>query len=245
MRIVLYDIETRPNLSYTWGLHNQFIAINQIKEPHGMISWAAKELGSRSVLYADDTTGHDKMVKQLYKLLATADAICTYNGQSFDNKMFNTELVRLGLHPLPPTKQSDLLKVGKKHFRFPSNKLDYVAQALGIGEKVKHEGFGLWVKCMEGDPKAWAKLKKYNIGDVKLLEELYYVLRGWIPNHPSHSLEHEAPVCPNCASKRLQHRGYQMTKVAKYKRLQCQDCGTWTRERVNVVGKDVDLVVGL
>ena len=245
MKIVLYDVESKPNICYTWGLRNQFIAINQVKESHGIISWAAKELGARSVSYADDTIGHDKMIRQLHKLLSEADAVCTYNGQSFDNKMLNAELVRLGLKPLPPTKQIDLYKTVKKNFRFPSNKLDYVAQALGIGQKVKHEGFGLWVRCLEGDPKAWKTLKRYNVGDVHLLEKLYYKLQGWITNHPSHSLEQEDHVCPNCGSHKLQHRGYQTTKVARYKRLQCQGCGAWSREKVSEVENKEPIVVGI
>jgi hypothetical protein len=244
VKIVLYDVESKPNTCYTWGLFNQNLSIDKIKEPQAIISWAAKDLGSRSVLYADDTIGHEKMIRQLHKVLSEADAVCTYNGQSFDNKMLNAELVRLGLKPLPPTKQIDLYKTVKKHFRFPSNKLDYVAQALGIGEKVKHEGFGLWVRCMENDPKAWKQLKTYNIGDVKLLEKLYYKLQGWIPNHPSHSLEREDHVCPNCASKRLQQRGYATTKLAKYKRFQCLDCGSWSRGRISEVEEKDKVVVG-
>jgi hypothetical protein len=43
-----------------------------------------------------------------------------------------------------------LEKVAKAHFRFLSNKLDYIVQYLGIGKKVEHEGFGLWRKVMAG-----------------------------------------------------------------------------------------------
>lgn len=247
MRILGYDIESKPNLNYTWGLHNQFIAINQIKEPQGMICWSTKEFGKKGVEYGDVTEkgGHSAMVKRLYKLLSEADAVCTYNGNSFDNKMLNAELVLLGLAPLPPVKQIDLYRVVKKHFRFPSYKLDYVSRALGIGEKVQHEGFGLWRGCMDGDPKAWKRMRRYNEGDVLLLERLYNRLLPWINNHPSRSLETESHVCPNCGSDKLQHRGYQTTKVARYKRLQCQKCGAWSRERVSEVENKEQIVVGI
>ena len=46
--------------------------------------------------------------------------------------------------------------------RFDSNKLDYVSKYLGIGEKVRHEGHELWVKCMEKDNAAWKRMKEYN-----------------------------------------------------------------------------------
>jgi len=73
----------------------------------------------------------------------------------------------------------DLMSVTKANFQFPSNKLDYVAQRLGVGAKVKHSGFKLWINCMEGDEKAWREMKKYQIQDVNLLVDLYYALLPW------------------------------------------------------------------
>jgi hypothetical protein len=80
------------------------------------------------------------------------------------------------------------LKVVRQHFRFPSNKLDYVAQELGLGSKEKHEGFELWVKCMQRDLAAWQKMEKYNIQDVILLEKLYTTLLPWIISTPSRGI---------------------------------------------------------
>ena len=71
------------------------------------------------------------------------------------------------------------MSITKANFLFPSNKLDYVAQKLGVGAKVKHSGFKLWIKCMAGDKKAWAEMKKYQIQDVNLLVDLYYELLPW------------------------------------------------------------------
>lgn len=240
MRIVLFDVESAPNTCYTWGLHNQFIAVNQIKNPQRVMSWAAKVYGEKEMHYADETQrgGHKAMVKKLHSFLSDAHGIVSYNGVGFDNKMINAEFVKYGLSRLAPTKQIDLLKVVKKNFRFPSNKLQYVSKALGIGQKVQHQGFDLWVGCMEGDPKCWKKLEEYNKGDVLLLERLYDKLQPWLSNGPSHSLMSEARVCPECGSKHLQERGYRYTKTGKYKRLQCIPLGHWSSERVSTVDKD-------
>jgi hypothetical protein len=82
--------------------------------------------------------------------------------------------------PPSPVKDLDLMSVTKANFLFPSNKLDYVAQKLGVGAKVKHSGFKLWINCMEGDAKSWVEMKKYQIQDVNLLAELYEILTPWL-----------------------------------------------------------------
>ena len=115
---------------------------------------------------------HD-ILKGLHKLFDQADVIVHYNGSSFDIPVINKEFIQSNLLPPSPYKQVDLLKTVRSQFRFPSNKLDYVSQTLGLGNKVSHEGFDLWVKCMEKDPSAWKRMEKYNKQDVNLLEKLY------------------------------------------------------------------------
>jgi hypothetical protein len=76
---------------------------------------------------------------------------------------------------------------------FPSNKLDYVAQKLDVGAKVKHSGFSLWLRCMDGDKKAWKEMKEYQIQDVNLLVDLYDILLPWlVPNGKVTSKEKQA-----------------------------------------------------
>lgn len=245
MRIILWDIETSPHTAYSFSTYKAFIAPAQFIEPSRMMCWAAKELGKPKIHYADERDGHKKMVVQLHKLLSEADACVTYNGNSFDVKVSNAEFLKYGLAPLPPTKQIDLYKVIRKNFRLASNKLEYVATALGIGEKVKHQGFHLWKDCLAGDAKAWATMTKYNKQDCVLLEDLYYKLLPWINNHPSVSLDTEVMVCTNCGSNKLQWRGYSTTKVGKYRRAQCTSCGHWMRARDNEVPRSTELLVSL
>ena len=87
--------------------------------------------------------------------------------------------------PPSPTKDLDLMTIVKANFQFPSNKLDYVAQKLGVGSKVKHSGFELWIGCMNDDKKAWAEMKRYQIQDVQLLDNLYDILLPWFPGSGS------------------------------------------------------------
>jgi hypothetical protein len=127
----------------------------------------------------------------------------------------------------------DCLKEVKRMFRFQSNKLDFVAQALDIGAKASHEGFELWVKCMDKKDSdhlgAWRRMEKYNRQDVKLLEELYTKLRPWIEKHPNLGAYEDIPACPKCGSEKKQQRGWAVTAMMKYPRYQCMSCGGWFR----------------
>lgn len=170
MRLLHIDIETAPNKAYVWGLWNQNVGINQIVEPGYTLCWAAKWHGKKEVMFDSvQESGAKAMIKRVHALLNEADVVCHYNGQKFDVPTLQGEFLQSDLPPPDPFKQLDLLRTARKEFRFPSNKLDYISQQLGIGSKVSHKGMELWRDCMDGCPKAWRVMKRYNVQDVRLL----------------------------------------------------------------------------
>lgn len=230
MKILLLDIETAPNLAYVWGLWDQNIAINQIESAGYTLCWAAKWLGDDEMQFDSIHQSKPKsMLQRMHKMLSEADAVISYNGQKFDIPTLNKEFLLHGMMPPAPYKQIDLIHTCKRMFRFPSNKLDYIAQALGIGHKVRHEGHELWVLCMAKDKAAWGRMEEYNKQDVTLLELLYHKLLPWMDKHPNQATRNEDSICPNCASANYQRRGTYVTTTQKYNRYQCKDCGTWFR----------------
>jgi uncharacterized protein YprB with RNaseH-like and TPR domain len=180
MKILMLDIETTPIKAYVWGLWDQNVSIDQIIEPTEMLCFGARWLGSKKVIFKSvHHDGKTAMLEELHKLMNEADVLVGWNSAAFDHKHINREFLENGMQPPSPVKDLDLMSVTKANFQFPSNKLDYVAQRLGVGAKVKHSGFSLWIKCMEGDAKAWAEMKKYQVQDVNLLIDLYYELLPW------------------------------------------------------------------
>lgn len=238
MKLLFLDIETSPINAYTWGLWQQNVGINQIVSSTEVICFGARWYGSSKVIFKSvHHDGKEAMLKEIHSLMDQADVVCGWNSASFDHKHLKREFIESGMLPPSPAKDLDLMRVVKQQFKFPSNKLDYVAQTLGVGEKVKHDGFDLWVKCMAGDDKAWKQMKRYQIQDVDLLVDLYEKLRPWIKNHPSvpaHNLESDG--CVACGSLSLQKRGFEKTSTATYQRYQCQDCGKWQRGATRVLG---------
>lgn len=224
-KILIIDIETRPALAYVWGLYDQTISLNQLVSPSAPICFAAKFVGEKTVhFYSEWGDGREVMIKKAHELLSEADAVVGYNSDSFDLRKLRGEFLLSGLTPPPPLTSIDLLK-SVKRLGFQSNKLAYIGPLLNIGKKVKHAGFELWIKVLEGDTVAQRKMEKYNIGDVTLTESLYLKLLPFISNHPHlGSVKHE---CGACGSDKVQSRGYRRTKHYRIQRTQCTSCGSW------------------
>jgi len=233
-KILLYDLETEPNLSYTWGKWEQNVIA--FEKEGGLLSFSAKWLGGKQITkglcdykYKGNKLDDRELTKELHSLISEADVVIAHNGDRFDIKKMNTRFIFHKLSPPEPYKTIDTLKIARNKFAFNSNKLDDLGQFLGVGRKVKHQGFDLWLGCMNGDKKAWATMKRYNKQDVILLENIYKELLPWITNHPNLNVLQATTGCPNCSSDRLQKRGIGFTNKIKIQRYQCMNCGAWTQ----------------
>ena len=239
-KILIIDIETSANLAYVWRVWQQNVSTSQLVKEKEVISFAAKWYGSDEVIFS--SVFHDtkkKMVKKAWDLLNEADVVVHYNGKKFDIPHLNQEFLLAGMPPPVPFRQVDLLTTVRREYNFGHNKLDHVTQALGIGSKVEHEGFELWVACMKNDPDAWERMKAYNIHDVGLTEQLYKRILPWITQHPSHAAINGDMRCTNCGSSDLKKNGFQYTLTGRYQRYRCGSCGAAVRDTKRQSGAPV------
>lgn len=238
MKVLTWDLETAPNLAHTWGLWDQNVGLPQLLKSGYVLCFAAKWEHEDKVRFHKGPG----MALAAWKLLDEADVVVSFNGLSFDTKWMHSEFVRAGYTPPSPYAQVDLCRVVKQQFRFPSNKLEYVASEL-LGEgKQSTGGHQTWIGCMNGDRASWAKMRGYNEADVLLTERLYQHLKPWIRNLPNASLYDGAgdeKVCGQCGSDNIHRRGLAYTTMSAYVRYQCQDCGRWGRGKSRVRGVDV------
>lgn len=239
-RVLYIDIETSPIVGHHWGLFNQNIGLSQIQEDPRILCLAWKWRGLKPVHFAAEwQDSREAMLSAAYEVLSEADVVAHFNGDRFDDPWLMGEFARMGWMPPAPFAKLDFLKVVKRRFRFPSNKLQYVSQALGIGSKVHHEGHGLWVKVMQGDARAQATMERYNKQDVVLLEKLHDRLMPWI-NSATIARLTDGTGCPvvGCGGS-LRKEGFAYTEQSKYQRYQCKKCGKWCRDSKRVDGTDI------
>lgn len=247
LRVLYYDIENSPLLSYNWGIYEQN-AVRVEKEWFIMaVGW--KWMGEKNCdvialtdfkEFKKDPQNDYALVKRTWELFQEADVLITHNGIRHDQRKMNARFIYHGLTPPTPYQEIDTLRIAKRKFAFTSNRLNDLGQYLGVGKKVRIHP-DVWNDCMKGSRSAYELMKKYNKQDVLLLEKVYLKLRAWMPNHPSLGVSgprrpsfasKEGLLCPRCGSDRLSSMGWRRTAASRYRRYQCLKCGGWTASSV-------------
>ena len=235
MKILHIDIETSPHTVYAWGLFNQNISLNQIIEPTRVLcaAWAWHDVDDMHFAAEWRHGGRKSMIAKLYAALNEADAVCHYNGASFDVPHLNREFLEAGYGPPAPYAQIDLYRTVRRSFKFASNKLAWVSEVLALGDdgKLKTD-MTLWTRVLDGDAAARSEMQRYNEEDVRLLKELYEQILPWIAGHPNVGLYDDSlaqPVCGSCGSTHVVKEGFSYTAAGKYQRYSCKGCGKWLR----------------
>ncbi len=248
-RILILDIENSPVLADVWSLWKTNVGINQINRDWYMLTWAAKWRGEDYVYsdalthypedYAENPEDDFQILATIRDMLDEADVVVGHNSNRFDLPKIRARMVTHGIAPFSPVQEVDTLVFAKKMFKFTSNKLDFISQALGVGEKMDTGGHILWTGCMRGDKKSWAMMEEYNRRDVVITEEVYNKLAPWSKSHPNYALYSGLDVscCGVCGSRELRREGHAYTNLGKFQKYQCKDCGKWMRSRRNVADR--------
>lgn len=241
LKVLFFDLETAPLLAYVWGPREDWIPHDRMIHDSFLLAWTAKWRGEDKVMTGLLTSAEAKkqddtrIVIKLADLIRQADIVVAHNGDRFDVPMFNNRLLLLGLEPLGPVKSIDTCTLAKKNFRLAYNKLDYLAEKLGLGNKIKTD-FNLWQDCYHGDTAALKAMLEYNVKDVVLLEQVFDRMLPYVKNIPRLVVpEYDGQVgCPFCGSENLQKRGFAGTNVNTFQRFMCKVCGKYSKLRVSV-----------
>ena len=175
----------------------------------------------RGWYYGKNKLSDRALVKDLHSLFSTTDILIAFNGDRFDIRKANNFFIRNGLKPVS-VKTIDPLKIARKHFDFTSNSLNDLAEMFGIGSKIDNDK-DLSFKCLNGDLKSWAKMKRYNAHDVWLLKEVFNKLAPWSNLNSIEKLE-ESNKCLVCDGNMVKD-GVRMRLIGKRQTWICSHCG--------------------
>lgn len=239
-KILLFDIETTPMISYTWGRYNQNVSLDQTIQESYMLCWSACWLSEDKVfgdcltpeeaINCDDT----RIIESLWYYVNEADILVAYNGDAFDVKKINGMFFLKGLNPPTPYKVVDPCKVARSKFGFSSNKMDALANYLSIPTKMGTD-FNLWKKCMNGDRESLNYMFEYNKKDVEILRQIYIKMLPYITNHPNVcNYIGEQMACTHCGETEKYEKlegYYYYTNTNKYQVYRCLTCGSLFRDR--------------
>lgn len=247
-KILVLDIETSPIIAHVWGLFDQNVGLNQVQDDWHVISWCAKWLGHKDVMYMDQRTQKDisndkKIMTYLWELMDEADVLLTHNGDNFDIKKVNARFILHGMKPPSSFKKIDTLKIARSRFGFTSNKLAYLTDKLcDKYKKLEHKkfpGHTMWVECLKGNVAAWNEMEKYNKNDVLALEELYNKLLPWDTGGLNVNwYNKEITNKCKCGAENFKKNGFGYTSKGKFQRYVCLDCGSEVRDNNNLFSKE-------
>jgi len=193
------------------------------------LCFAWKWYGSKRVEFAAAWDGDD-LAGISWDLFNEADAVCTFNGKRADEKWLKGDWVQAGLVPPSPWKSIDLYITARREFAFESKSLRHLCDRLGVENKSGHYSIADARGAMAGDPKAQARMKRYNQQDVRVTEGVLDALGPWVKEHPHHGVYVGVErCCWRCGSENLTQDGFTATAMTMYARLQCADCGAWSR----------------
>lgn len=238
-KILIFDLETAPLRAFIWSKWQNGVQDSQIISDWFILTFSAKwlfddkiiseRLTGKEALASDDS----RIVKKLWNLMDEADIVIAHNLMKFDRKKANTRFFKHDLKLPSPVQYIDTLLHARRQFAITSNKLDYISQNfLGIEGKMETPK-GLWEKAMNGDDDALDTMRIYCDQDVRVLEDVYLLLRPYIQPHPNMGLfiEDSVSCCPSCGSEELSFIGEYATYVNTYDALRCNECGSISRSR--------------
>ena len=229
---LFYDIETSYNIVKAWRIgYNINLNMDDIIQERAIITIAYKWEGEEDVTVLSWDKGCDKkIIEDFVKVMAEADELVGHNCDRFDTKFIGARALKHNISVLPKYQSTDTLKLAKKHFMLNSNKLDYIAQYLGIGHKTKHRGMEMWDDIiLRNDPKALEEMCEYNVHDVFLTEKVYKALMNYsLPkiNHASKQTG-DKHSCPECGSEEaVLTKTYISNSGTKTRLMSCNSCST-------------------
>jgi DNA polymerase elongation subunit (family B) len=230
-RILLFDVETAPVKIWTFALGKTYLGHNQIAdgERFDIITIAYKWLGEKKVHSLDwglKKQDSSEMIEKFTKVIESADLVVAHNLTGFDLKQMNTQRFMHGQPTIAWPTTADTLTQLRRHFYFASNRLDYITKTL-FGAGKDKMSLDDWVAIKERkDPRALAKMIKYNIKDVLLLEKLFIKLQPYMRPAANIYLQpgDTAARCPNCGSTSSKSHGRRVTMTRVYQRRRCTSC---------------------
>lgn len=233
IRRLFWDIEVTPNLVWSWRIGNRInLSHDNIVEERRIICIAYMWEGDKApkvLKWKSYKDGDREMIKEFLEVAKSADEMVAQYGDGFDVPWFKARCLIHGLGPLPDLKTIDTKEWAARGYMFNSNRLDYLADILGFGKKLKTD-FALWLDVIRGDEQALKYMCKYCAIDVVRLSQVYGVLaQNQKPKtHVGVLNGGEKWSCPRCGSKNVKLSKKRVTAngTVQYQ-MQCRADGSY------------------
>jgi DNA polymerase elongation subunit (family B) len=230
---LFFDIETSPNVGFFWSSgYKKNISPESIIKERAIICICYKWINENKVysLHWDENQDDKKLLEQFIEVANEADELIGHNSDKFDLPWIRTRCLYHKIPVFPVYTTLDTLNYARSKFKFNSNKLDYIAKFLNVGQKIS-TGYDLWEKViLNKDKEALHHMIEYCKNDVVILEKVYNRMITYIPVKTHHGViaGEEKYSCPNCTSNSMKYTKTRYTALGNPRiQLQCNQCYTY------------------
>lgn len=237
-KILIYDIETTLGEAYHFNHWKVNIGMKHKKVPSHMLShawqWGLDGEVVGSILTSEEALNRNprRIVEEAWHLLNDCDVLVAHNGKNFDVKKVNSYFLKYGLLPPSPYKVVDTLSIAKRKFRLDFNSLAFLAEYLGVEQKIDTE-IDMWIDCSRGVQSALDEMLTYNKGDITTLLEVFKRLMVWDNDGVNMAMfnQNTDVACPHCSGDNIKplEGKFVYTPQRKYQAFRCLDCGAVLR----------------
>lgn len=222
MKITAFDIEA-SNLAADFGI----IFCVGFKDVEG---GPAKVLSLLDYEEKDIIKAEKRLLKDVSARMLEADVWLGHYSTWYDIPFINTRLLFHHLPILPPNfAHIDTWKISRNRLKLSSNRLKTIQNFLGTEDEKNAIKPMMWVRALGGHVPSMRYIKEHCRKDVDVLEQAYLRLRPLVLDHPSRGLVDGRGGCGVCGSRKVQKRGFHITRTRRYQRFQCVSCGAWSK----------------
>jgi hypothetical protein len=258
-RILVLDVERVTGITqqHWWDrkdLQKRYIHVESvIREPRTTIAcmkWYDQPDVMRFTEW--DKGGRAQFLKNVHAVMAEADIVIGHNVDGADVPWLKGDfyMPRIGhkhrpkLHPLPPFKTVDTLKVMRKEFKSgaPFKGLDALCQILGLPSKTDRYDPQAMERAVAGSVEDRERLTDYCAGDVIAGQWLYDWTRPHNKSHPALFVDgqNKLTTCNRCGHETRDVARRYVANVLTYSMRRCTECRAYSRlsiepERMSLV----------
>lgn len=127
-----------------------------------------------------------ELVKRIHAIMSKYNVVMGQFSSRFDLLFLQSRFVHHGLPAIPNIFQIDLWRICKSNFKLSSNRLDNIAQFLGVKHRKMSKGkkwWELWQKVAAGDVKTSKFIQKYCAQDVVVTKACLLKVQDYWPKN--------------------------------------------------------------
>jgi uncharacterized protein YprB with RNaseH-like and TPR domain/predicted RNA-binding Zn-ribbon protein involved in translation (DUF1610 family) len=182
------------------------------------------------------------VLQDMFDVISEADVLVGHYSKRFDHTFIQSRCLYHRLPVIPRPAHVDTWHIARYQLALQRNSMKNIAKFLKCDDQKDSLDKWVWRRVNTYDEECIDMIAEYCIQDVKTQYAMTQVLLPLANHIPNMNIlvDQVKYKCPGCGGGNIQKRGFHCTKVNKYQRFQCQDCGKWTRGRKTELSKNVE-----